>query len=267
MSAPPREGGPAPGSPALPLPPPAAGPAAASFGARVAALLGHEVRLALRRGESLLVTFVIPPAALLGAGALGAGDAGRLLPGAITLAVAAAALVSLGITTGYERAYGVLRRLGGSPAGPAAVVASRILLVLLVEAAQAALLAGLAWGALGWRPGPDASPLLAALAVALGTAAFAGLGLALAGALRPEATMALTNLLFLLVLALGGLLVPLDRLPDAVAAVAAVLPPAVLADALGAALGAGGDPGGPLALLGAWADGLGSLAVRRFRWS
>ena len=71
----------------------------------------------------------------------------------------------------------------------------------------------------------------------LGTVAFAGLGLLMAGTLRAEATLALANLLFLVCLVLGGIVLPLDRLPDAVAAVAAVLPPALLTDALAIGLG------------------------------
>ena len=91
-------------------------------------------------------------------------------------------------------------------------------------------------------------------ALVLGTVAFAGLGLLIAGTLRAEATLALANLLFLVFLVLGGIVLPLDRLPDAVAQVAAALPAAALTQALAIGLGhAQGDAGPALALLAGWA--------------
>ena len=102
-------------------------------------------------------------------------------------------------------------------------------------------------------------------ALALGTVAFAGLGLLMAGTLRAEATLALANLLFLVALVVGGIVVPLDRLPDPVASVAGILPPALLDRLLEIGLGAGGDPGGVLALLAGWAVLLAALAAWRFR--
>ena len=238
------------------------------------ALAGQELRLALRRGESLLVTFVIPVGVLLvfsafdPAGGSGEGAAvDRLLPGTIALAVIATSLVSLSISTGYERAYGVLKRLGGSPAGTSAVIAAKTASVLLVESVQLVLLAAIAVGLLGFQAGPTASVPVVIAALILGTVAFAGLGLLMAGTLRAEATLALANLLFLLCLVLGGIVLPLDRLPAAVEAVASVLPPAALTDALAIGLGTmAGDPTGPLLLLAAWAAMLAGLAARLFRW-
>jgi ABC-2 type transport system permease protein len=237
------------------------------------ALTVHELRLVLRRGEGLLVTFVIPAGVLLVFSAfdLGGDSAGnpvdRLLPGSIALAVIAAALVSLAITTGYERAYGVLKRLGGSPAGSSVVVASKTAAVVVVEVVQLVLLLGIAAGLLGWTPGPGASPAVVIGALVLGTVAFAGLGLLIAGTLRAEATLALANLLFLVSLVLGGIVVPLDRLPAAIAAIAAALPAAALTHGLAIGLGSvRGDPAEPLALLALWAVALALLAARRFRW-
>jgi ABC-2 type transport system permease protein len=239
----------------------------------VLALAANELRLALRRGESLLVTFVIPVGVLVlfSAFDLGRADTAspavdRVLPGSMALAIIAAAMVSLAIATGFERQYGVLKRLGGSPAGTTSLVASKTIAVAVIELVQVVLLIAVAAGLLGWAPGPEASPILVVAALALGTVAFAGLGLLMAGTLRAEATLALANLLFLVALVIGGIVVPLSRLPDAVAAVAAVLPPALLTGLLAAGLGAGGDPTAPLALLAAWAVVLAGLAARTFRW-
>jgi ABC-2 type transport system permease protein len=237
------------------------------------ALVAHELRLTLRRGEALLVTFLIPAGVLLGFSAFGTGgDDGspavdRLLPGSIALAIIAASLVSLAITTAFERQYGVLKRLGGSPAGSSVVVAAKTTAVIAVEAVQLLLLVGLAVTVLGWAPGPGASVPVTAAALVVGTIAFAGLALLMAGTLRAEATLALANLLFLVSLVLGGIVLPLERLPAPIAAVAAVLPPAALTEALTIGLGSSAaDPAEPLAILAGWAVIAAVLAARHLHW-
>jgi ABC-2 type transport system permease protein len=239
----------------------------------VLALTSHEHRLAARRGESLLATFVVPAAVLLFFGGLGVLPTGTasavdfVLPGTMALAVIASSLVALGIATAYERAYGVLKRLGGSPASRAMVVTAKTIATLVVEAVQAVLLIALAGVVLGWRPGDGAQLGVVVAALILGTAAFAGLGLLLAGTLRAEATLALTNGLFLVSLLVGGVVVPISRLPEPLAGVARALPGAALADALRIGLGAlAGDPTPPLLLLAGWALILVTAAAWRFRW-
>lgn len=246
-------------------------PALRSLGA----LLRVELVLTARRAENVLVTIVIPAAVL----AFFASTAvlpipGRavdvLVPGSIALGVVAAGLVSLGIATGYERAYGVLKRLGGAPIPRWTVLGAKIAALAVVEAVQVALLAGVAAGAFGWRPGPEAAPPVAVAGLALGTVAFASLGLAMAGALRAEATLAVANGLFVGLLLVGGIVLPIDHLAEPLRSVAAILPSAPLAEALAIGLGsgpaAGGDATGPLTLLAAWAAGSAALAVRAFRW-
>jgi ABC-2 type transport system permease protein len=238
------------------------------------ALAAFEFRLVLRRGEGLLVTFVIPAGVLLifssfdtSGGLLTGRPVDRLLPGSIGLAIIAASLVSLAISTGFERQYGVIKRLGGSPAGAGVVVAAKTASVVVVEIVQMILLVGIAMLALGWTAGPGASLLLTLTALVLGTVAFAGLGLLMAGTLRAEATLALANLLFLVALVLGGIVLPLERLPGVVASVAAVLPAAALTRTLGIGLGSvTGDATEPLILLAGWAVVLAGLAARKFRW-
>ncbi len=250
----------------------------ASWVTMAAALTRHELRVALRRGESLLVTFVIPVGVLLvfstfdmggGAEAPTGVPTGvqRLLPGSIALAIIAASLVSLSISTAFERQYGVLKRLGGSPAGASVVVAAKTAAVIIVETAQVLVLVGLAVGALGFVAGPGASAPLVAAGLVAGTVAFAGLGLLMAGTLRADATLALANLLFLLALVLGGIVVPLERLPGAVASLAEVLPAAALVKVLAVGLGAiEADATEALVILAGWAVVLAVLAARRFSW-
>jgi ABC-2 type transport system permease protein len=247
----------------------------------IAAMTAMELRLVLRRGENLFATIVIPTLVLVLFSSISILPTGTgravdfLLPGAIALGVVATSLVSLGITTAYDRSYGVLKRLGGSPLSRAELVVARLLTVLVVEIVQIALLIATATVALGWTAGTSGtgSPVLLVVAVLLGTIAFAGLGLLLAGTLRAETMLAVANILFLGFLVVGGIIVPIDRLPGPLAAIAAALPAAPLAellrDALGSAAGAGttgADILTPLSLLTAWALAAVGLAATRFRW-
>ena len=241
----------------------------------VGALAAMELRLTARRGENVLVTLVIPIAVLLffAGTSIVPGIAGRpvdfLLPGSIALAIVAAGLVNLGIATAYERSYGVLKRLGGAPLPRWGLLGAKAAAILMLELVQVAALVAVGTIVLGWQPGPAWSPTLLLVAVALGTVAFAGLGLLLAGTLRAEATLALANGLFLGFLMLGGIVLPIDHLPAFLQPVAAVLPATALADVLRIALDTGLAPAsaaGPLALLGAWALAAAGLAVARFRW-
>ena len=241
----------------------------------VAALTAMELRLTARRGENVLVTLIIPVSVLLFFAGTSivpgiAGDrVGFLLPGAIALALIATGLVNLGIATAYERSYGVLKRLGGSPLSRWGLVGGKLAAVLVLEIVQVVVLVAVAAVALHWQPGPGWSPILLAVAILLGTLAFAGLGLLLAGTLRAETTLALTNGLFLGFLMLGGIVLPVDHLPAFLQPLAAGLPATALADLLRIALDAAAAPAspvGPAVLLGAWGVAAAGLAIRRFRW-
>ena len=237
----------------------------------VAALAGHELRLTARRGENILVTIAIPAGALIFFSTVASvpGVEGPavdfMLPGSLALAVIASGLVSLGIVTAFERSYGVLKRLGGAPLPGWGLVAAKVMAVLALEVFQVAILVAVA-GVLGWRPSAELSVVLVVVALVLGTIAFAGLGLLLAGTLRAEATLAVTNGLFLVLIMVGGVILPLDRLPDPIAAVAGALPASALADLFRAALGTGAEVAGPVIVLVAWGTGAAGLAVRTFRW-
>jgi ABC-2 type transport system permease protein len=236
------------------------------------ALVGMELRLALRRGENLLVTIVIPVVVLLffATVAVLPAAAGRpvdfLLPGALALAVIATSLVSLGIATGYERWYGVLKRLGGSPLSRGGMIAAKIIAILAIEAVQAVLLLAIAAALLDWRPAQGTSLPVLIAAILLGSLAFGGLGLLMAGTLRAEATLALANGLFLAFLLLGGIIIPIDHLPAGLEAFAQVLPASPLAEAFRIGFGAPGDPLGPLAALLSWGVVSAGLAAVTFRW-
>jgi ABC-2 type transport system permease protein len=175
--------------------------------------------------------------------------------------------VNLGISTGFERGQGVLKRLGGSPLPRSGLISAKLAVVAVIEVVQVALLVGIAALVFGWRPLQGASLPLAGVALVLGTVTFAGLGLLLAGTLRPEATLALANGLFMLFLLLGGVVLPMSHLPAALETVARLLPAAALSDLLRGALGTPGvDIMQPVVVLVAWGVAGVALAVRLFRW-
>lgn len=231
-----------------------------------------ELALTLRRGESVLLTLGIPVLLLVFFSVVdvlplpeGVSDAVDFLaPGILALAIMSTAMVSLGIATGFERQYGVLKRLGTTPLGRPALLAAKTLAVLVVELLQVVVLSAVA-AVLGWRP--EGSLLLALLAALLATVAFAGIGLLMAGTLRGEVTLAAANGLYLVLLLLGGMVFPLDRLPGPLRSVAELLPAAAISTALDGALSAAASvPGTAWAVLAVWAAGAPALAAAKFRW-
>ncbi|MFE7131963.1 ABC transporter permease [Streptomyces sp. NPDC057638] len=245
-------------------------PGAAPIGRMIAAQTALETRMLLRNGEQLLLTVVIPSLVLVLFSTVDIIDTGDgpavdfLAPGVLALAVMSTAFTGQAIATGFERRYGVLKRLGASPLPRWALMCAKTLSVLLTELLQIALLTAIAL-ALGWSP--RGNPLTVFLLLALGTAAFSGLGLLMAGTLRAEATLAAANLVFLLMLAGGGVMVPLDRFPDGVESALALLPISALSDGLRDVLQDGHSlPWGDLGILTAWATVSLGAAGRLFRW-
>ncbi|MFC7216573.1 ABC transporter permease [Streptomyces polyrhachis] len=239
----------------------------------IAAQAALETRLMLRNGEQLLLTIVIPAVVLALFSTVDVIDTGAgrrvdfLAPGAIALAVLATSFTGQAIGTGFDRRYGVLKRLGASPLPRAALMAAKTVSVLLTQLLQIALLSAIAF-ALGWSPrGGWSSAALLAVLVLLGTAAFSGLGLLMAGTLKAEATLAAANLVFVVLLVVGGVLVPLAKFPPALRPLLEALPITALSQGLREVLAQGGGmPWAEAGVLAVWAVlGLG-LAARFFRW-
>ncbi len=235
------------------------------------AQLRAEVRILARNGEQLLLTLVIPVMLLVFFSLVDVLPTGTdepvdfLAPGVLALAVMSSAMVSLGIATGFERSYKVLKRLGATPLGRPRWLAAKTLSIVAVQIVQLVVLLGVA-AALGWRP--DGALWLGALAaVALGTLAFAGIGLSIAGRLRAEINLAAQNGLYLVLLLLGGMVIPLDELPGPLADAASLLPSAALADVLRETLtNTGVDPRQSWIVLATWALVAPLVATRAFRW-
>jgi ABC-2 type transport system permease protein len=229
----------------------------------------------LRNGEQLLLTLVIPIGVLVffsQVDVLPSGDpdffsepVDFLAPGVLALAIMSSAMVSLGIATGFERGYNVLKRLGTTPLGRPRWLIAKIVSILCVQALQFVIIISVAL-ALGWNAG-RAEWLEAIGAVALGTSAFAGIGLLLAGRLRAEINLAVQNLLFLVLLVGSGMVIPLDELPDSVSSAARFLPSGALTDILRDSLVGGGEniPRTWLVLL-VWAVVAPLVTAKTFRW-
>jgi ABC-2 type transport system permease protein len=248
-------------------------PGAASYPRMVLSQVRMESRLLLRNGEQLLIALVIPVLVLCGGVlairyldlSLTHTPVDELTPGVLALAVMSTSFTSLAIATGFERRYGVLKRLGASPLPRHGLLLGKVGALLLVQVVQVAVIGAVALG-LGWSPETTVRGLTGAVVTAaLGTAAFAALGLALAGALRAEATLALANLVYILLAAGGGVVLPAStygRFADVVG----WLPSGALGSGLRESLLVGTFPSGPLVVLLGWAV-LGTLiTARTFKW-
>lgn len=236
---------------------------------RIGAQARFDVTAMLRNGEQLLLTVILPLLVLVGlarSSVVELGDGPRIAlatPGVLALALISTSFTGQAIGTGFDRRAGLLRLLGTTPLGRGGLIAGRVVAVLAVQVIQVVLL-GAAALALGWRPDP-AGLLPALIAAVLGTAAFVSLGLLLAGTLRAEAVLAVANLVWVLLLAGGGVVLAADRLGPW-GAVVRWLPSGALGDALRETLARGGWPVLDLVVLLAWALLLAGATSRWFRW-
>jgi len=261
-----------PMSEAAPIEPAVTGSGGAATGLqRLMAQSGAETGMTLRRGESLLLTLGIPVVLVVFFSEVHVLPTGTahpvtfLAPGVLALAVMGTALVNLSIATGFERGYGVLKRLGATPLGRPTLLGAKLVAVVVVEILQGVVLVAVSL-ALGWHPTAGGAGVAVAV-VLLATAGFGGLGLVLAGTLRAEVNLAAANGLWLVLLLVSGMLAPLAKLPGWLADVARLLPAAALAEALHDCLGLGrAVPVWAWVVLGVWAVAAPGLAVAVFRW-
>jgi len=227
-----------------------------------------ELLLTARRGEAVVLAMGVPLLVLLGAGLttatnLPTGDRlGYVVPGVLALTVMSTAFTGQAITTGYERSYGVLKRLGTSPLTRPGLLFAKTAAILCLVGLQILALA-LVGIAVGWRP--DLTHLLPAIGVTvLATAAYCGLALFIAGLLRAETVTAVATLVYVLMLAAGGIMF---AAPDLGAAGWFVIPLAAHAEALRETLTNGAAvPGGIWLSLTLWAAVALTAAARKFRW-
>ena len=198
-----------------------------------------ELTLVLRNGEQVLLSLVIPLGLLVLLVTVpfvdvnGQERADFFVPGVLALAVMSTAFTGQAIGVGFERQYGVLKRLGATPLPRALLLAAKTLAVLAVEVLQVTLICLT--------------------------------GVLLGGTLRGLTSLAAANLVWFVLLVLGGILFPLSAF-GAAEPVLSLLPSAALSSGLREAVTAGGLPLQPLATLPVWAVGSLAAASRLFRW-
>ncbi|MEM9034248.1 MAG: ABC transporter permease [Actinomycetota bacterium] len=238
---------------------------------RVLAMARYDLGAAARNGEQLLLVLGIPVlllAFLANVDVLPTGDGEPidfLAPGIIALAVLSTAMTNLAISTGFDREYGFLVRLGVTPLSRVELLAAKVLVVLVELVVQLAVLLPLSL-ALGWDPSWDAL-LVVVAAVALGAIAFGAVGFLLAGTLRGLVVLAAANALYVVLLLIGGMVIDLDELPDAIAEVAQLLPTAALAGVLRDAFADRATDGRDWLVLVLWSIAAPPVAARLFRWA
>ncbi|WP_425481904.1 ABC transporter permease [Arthrobacter yangruifuii] len=231
----------------------------------------YEAVMMLRNGEQLILAVVLPLLAMVALvvtpllDGYGTSRINMATPGIFALCAMSTAFTGQGIATGFDRRYGVLRYLSTTPLGRAGLIAGKVIAVLAVLLIQVVLVSVVAL-LIGWRP--ELSGLVPALLqLFLGAIAFTALGLLVAGTVRPEATLAITNLLWILLAAAGGIIIPVGHLPSLLQPFIEVLPSAALGDALRSALIDSQFNISATLILLAWTILGGLGAVRWFKWS
>ncbi len=244
-------------------------PGGAPAGSMLRAQTAMELRLLLRNGEQVALTLVVPlllefffNLPLLYS--VGPRRIDFVVPSILALSVMSTAFTGLAIGTGFDRKYGVLKRLGTTALPRWTLIAAKTLAVLGLEIIQAVLVGG--FGAvLGWHP--HGEPAVVVLLLLIGTVAFGGLGLLIAGTLRAEVTLAGANLAWLILLFGGGIAIPLSKFPTGAADVLQFLPSAALSNGLHRVLQHGAQfPVAPVLTLLVWAAVAVPAAARWFRW-
>jgi ABC-2 type transport system permease protein len=245
-------------------------PGAGAPGRMFAAQAATELKLALRNGEQVLLTLLIPAVLLVGLTLLPVVPlpdprVATVAPGVLALAIMSTAFTGQAIALGFDRRYGVITRLAATALPRWLLVAGRLAAVAGVVVVQIVVLAVIA-ALLGWAPAA-AGIGWAVLLVVLGGAAFGSLGILLGGTVRAEITLAVANAIWFVLLLAGGIVVPSAQLPGPLAAVASVLPSGALAEGLRTSLISGAAPGwGPIVVLLVWTLLGTGLAVRLVRW-
>ncbi|MDJ0320211.1 ABC transporter permease [Pseudarthrobacter sp. PS3-L1] len=245
--------------------------AASSLPRRILLQGKYEATTMITNGEQLILAIVLPLLALIGLTVtpilddMGASRINIAVPGVLALCAMSTAFTGQGIATGFDRRYGVLRFLSTTPLGRTGLIAGKILAVLAVLVLQVVVVAAVAFP-LGWRPDGGAWPSAVVLLI-LGAAAFTALGLLVAGTVRPEATLAITNLMWILLGALGGIVIPSERLPLALESFVQFLPSGALGGALRDAFLTGTFNGAYALTLLLWTILAGAAAIRWFKWN
>jgi ABC-2 type transport system permease protein len=237
--------------------------------------LAAQQRLFWRNREAAFFSFLFPIILLLVLGSVysepidDVEPATYLLVGLLGYGIAATAFAALAITLVVRREAGLLKRVRGTPLSPAtylgAVIASMVIVIALQVVAQ--LLIGRYLFDADWPEAPGSF----ALTVAIGSASFAALGVAVTTVVRSaEGSSAVVNAIYLPMAFISGAFFSREDMPAFLEAISEVLPLTYLLDVIRATFiegeGLSGSFGALAAVAGWGAAGL-ALAIQRFRWA
>lgn len=205
-----------------------------------------EAVLTLRNGEQVLLTVLIPVALLIAMSVMSVipvpePRVGSSVARVFALAVISSAFTGQAIALGFDRRYGVLKRLAATALPRWLLVGGRIAAGLAVVVIQVVIL-GVVAVLLGWDLPSAAGWLWTVVLLVLGALAFGALGVLLGGALRAEIVLALANIVWFLLLLVGGVALGVDNLPPWLATIVELLPSAALAEGLHTAVVDGTAP-------------------------
>jgi ABC-2 type transport system permease protein len=240
-------------------------------GRKLRMLLVHartEAKLTLRNGEQVLLTLLIPVALLIGLSLLSIipmsqPRVDQVTPRMFALAIMSSAFTGQAIALGFDRRYGVIKRLAATALPRWLLVGGRVLAGLVVVVIQLIVL-GVVALLLGWAP--DVGALLWTVVLAVfGTFAFGALGVLLGGSLRAEIVLALANIIWFVLLLGGGIMVTASSLPPVAQTVVRLLPSGALTEGFHQALNGSGPGWQPLAVLLGWGVVAGIVAGRTTR--
>lgn len=230
-----------------------------------------EALLTLRNGEQILLTLLIPVMLLVGLTVFHIFDlpeprVDSVVPRVFALAVMSSAFTGQAIALGFDRRYGVLKRLAATALPRWLLVSGRAVAGLVVVTVQIVVLAVIAV-VMGWSPDPAGLGWMVLLVV-IGTLSFGALGVLLGGALKAEVVLALANIVWFVLLLGGGIVVPPDAMPGVLGDIAMLLPSGALTDGMHAALVDGATPSWTVfAVLAGWGTAAALLATRTTKLS
>jgi ABC-2 type transport system permease protein len=232
------------------------------------AYLWLEAKRQWRNREILLFRLGLPTAIYLILNAADGETPSR--SGGRMVAIAALGAVISGLaagpTLGEERANGWLRQLRVTPLRPSVAVAAKMVVAMSFALPAIALVAaaglfvegeGLALGWAGWLRLVGLMWLATTPITALG----ALIGLTFGG----EAAQGATTLAFVVLWLAGGILTPPSQMPEALGAVAELLPSYGVVQVGESVAGGLSLPAAALAVLAAWTVGAGALAALAWR--
>jgi ABC-2 type transport system permease protein len=190
------------------------------------------------------------------------------VPGILAMSLMNSGVIGLATAFVVYRERGILRRIKMTPFPVTAFILARVLSQLVVVAAQALILVGLAW--VLFDLDLRGNPLVIALVVVVGALAFLAIGFAISGiAPNVETAASYANLITFPMLFLSGVFFSIESAPDWLEPITRVLPLAYLVDALREPMTHGRGLGAIwpdlLVLTATFVVAL-AIAVRFFRW-